>query len=686
MERISFHKSKAEPTGLRSISLHTGLQGRMARTLLFPVLLLALMPLRVTAQYPLAAGSPHGNYIFLDNQIPKDGGFEIFRSEDKKSDFQSIGKVEAPKSLDELIVRIRWYDTLFTDMGKYYEKDIIRMWEYISQYALIDTLPPVNYPIMHLAAGTAFLDKTARKGILYKYRIERLSEGSKTSGKITEAVSWPGKPALPIPEVNSTNTDHKNVYIDWHISPDPHLYSFSVYRRQNMAGEYLKIPAEKGFYSRGDSIFMVMNDRTIRPRTSYEYFIKPLDRLGNPGAPSKLVQVASFLASDVPVLTKFNVTEGDQAHQMDLTWRYNNHDLVRSISIFRSDNWDSAFVKIAEVPAKDSLYTDNLPQAMENYYYYLVFEGIMDRGYQSAKVGWHATNNLEPDPPSNIAANPVEGGVKVYWEGLGTLATGYYVFRDQGRNDSLYQISGLIPAAAEIMTFVDSSAMLNGNLTYRYALKSINDGYVLSALSETSAARPGIKTYVISPSNLHGGFSDGKVILVWDNMLETNEFLYGYNIYRKGNDEKDYKKLNDEIMLFSENTFTDSVLQDKALFYHYAVSAIDESGSESILSDSFKVTAPEPAPAVSPPSGLRLTQGADGLYLSWSVEEDSKSGYRVYRYTAGKGAQKIADLPAGTFNYIDALAEKDMLYFYFLTAVSPAGLESERSAERSIRY
>ena len=663
-----------------------GIRSYKVLTLVFPVLLFALMPQRVNAQYPLAAGSPHGNYIFLDNRIPRGGGFEIFRSEGKKGDFQSIGKVEAPKSLDELIVRIRLYDTLFTDMGKYSEKDIIRMWEYISQYTIIDTLPPVNYPIMHLAAGTAFLDKTARRGIPYKYRIEGLKESSKSSGQVTEAVSWPGKPVLPIPEVNRTNTDHQNIYIDWHISPDPYLYSFSVYRRQNMAGEYLKIPAEKGFINRGDSIFMVMNDLTIRPRTSYEYYIKPLDRLGNPGSPSKPVQVASFLANDVPVLTRFNVTEGGEAHQIDLSWRYTNHDLVRSISIFRSDNWDSAFVKIAEVSAIDSLYTDNVLQAMENYYYYLVLEGIMDRGYPSAKVGWHATNNMAPDTPSKIVAQSTEGGVKVLWEHLSPFATGYYIFRDEGRNDSLSQISGLIPATAGMMTFVDTSAMLSGNLTYRFALKSINDGYVLSALSETSAARPGIKTHVVSPSNLHGGFSDGKVILVWDNMLETNEFLIGYNIYRKGSDEKDYKKLNDEILFFSENTFTDSVLHDKALSYQYAVSAIDESSSESLLSEPFKVTLPEPAPAVFPPAGLRVSQGADGINLSWSMDEDIKNGYRVYRYTLGKDAQSIADLPAGSYNYTDASVQKNILYFYFLTSVSPTGIESTRSAERSIRY
>lgn len=686
MNRISFQKNRPELTGLRSISMQKDNLGSRLFSLLFPVILFALISPVVTAQYPLAVGSPHGNYIFLDNRIPTGGRFEIFRSESNKDNFQSIGKAEAPNSLDELIIRIRFYDTLFTDLGKYSDKSIIRMWEYISQYAIIDTLPAVNYPVMHLAAGTAFLDRTAKRGIPYKYRIEEVSERSKTSRQITEAVSWPGKPALPTPIANNSNTDHKNVYIDWYISPDPYLYSFSVYRRQNMAGEFLKIPAEKGFSNRGDSIFMVMNDRTILPRTSYEYFIKPLDRLGNPGVPSEVVQVASFLSNDVPVLTKFDVTEGDQGHQLNLYWKYTNPDLVRSISIFRSDNYDSAYVKIAEVPATDSLYTDNVLQAMENYYYYLVFEGIMNRGYPSAKVGWHAKNNTVPDAPSDVIAHSAEGGVKVYWEHLNPFATGYYVFRDQGRNDPLSQISGLIPATAGMMTFVDTSAILSGNLTYKYALKSINDGYVLSALSNTSAARPGIKTNVISPSNLQGGFSDGMVFLVWDNMLEINEFLIGYNIYRKGNDEKDYKKLNDEILFFNENTFTDSVFQGKAVFYQYAVSAIDESGTESVLSKSFKVTFPGSAPEVFPPLGFRVSQGTDGINLSWSEEEDNKNGYRVYRYTAGKDAQKIADLPAGSINYTDVSVQKNILYFYFLTAVSPAGTESNKSVEKNVRY
>ncbi len=641
----------------------------------FLLLFCLLCPFLAHSQYPLATGSPHGIYIFLDNRIPVNSGYKISRSEDKRDNFQSLGSVEAPRSMEELKERILKYQPLFIDLGSYSDADIKRMWDYISKYPVIDTLPPANYPVMHLAAGTAFLDQTAVEGINYKYRIENPAGEGKERSKTTNVVSYPFYPKLPMPKFNAANPSPNNIYADWWVNADPLLYSFRVYRRQNMAGEFLKLETERGFYNRGDSLFLVVNDRSVRPRTVYEYYIEPLDRLGNSGKPSEVSMITSFVQNDVPVLTRFNVGQGSEDHETLLTWKLSDPGLVRSVSVFRSDNYDSAYIKVAELSHLDTTYLDHVPGAMENYYYYLVLQGIMNKSYPSAKVAGHASNKKAPEPPENFAVLTIDGGVKVYWNHLDPTVIGYYVYRDEGVNGELSQLSGLISATGELVAYIDTSRGLRGNLSYRYAVKAVSDGYLLSALSEIATARPGIKTISLPPSNLRGGFAQGKVLLVWDDMYRENEFLLGYKVYRKKEGEAEFSAITEEMLLFNENTFADSLIERGAI-YNYAVSAVDESGTESLLSSLYEIIIPVEPGKVIPPYGLRVTRSAKGIELSWPADEDSNNSIRVYRYVAGQEAQKIADIPAGNFSYLDNTVQKGALYFYYLRAVNPEGEES----------
>lgn len=654
--------------------------------ILYFFILLIFFSADLKSQYPDAAGSPHGIYIFLDNHIPGNEGLQIYRSEGTTNNFQLIGKVTAPSGTEELRERILNFEPLFSDLGSYTEEDILKFHEYLSTNTTIDTLMPVNFPVMHLAAGTAYLDQTAEKGKKYRYRIEGKSGIYEEGSQTTEEVSYPGTPAFSSPVVSRIKTDRTNIYIDWSMIADPAILSFRVYRRQNMAGAFEEIEPEKGFYNQGDTLILLVNDWTVKPMTIYEYYIEPLDRLANPGKPSVKTLANSFSQSDVPVITNLEASEDSGAHKINLKWHFSNPESVRGISIYRSDNFDSSFVKIAEVPSTDSIYMDNVPIAMENYYYYLVLNGIMNQGYPSAKVGAHAINNEIPDPPDLFRTETVKGGVKLQWIHTAPEVRGYYIYRDQGRNGELKQVSEFIPAEGEIMTYIDSTEGLLGNLSYRYAIKAVNDGYIMSRLSEVSSTRPGIPTLILPPTNLHGGIVDGNVLLVWDDMYRTNEFLLSYQVYKKRKGESDFRKVSEGFIPFNQNSFTDSIRTEESGTYEYAVSSIDESGQESLHSKTVEVELQNPSAQVFPPAGFRAGRGRDGNELIWAMDEENKNKFHVYRYEEGKEAIKIADLPEGSFNFTDSDVLKGKLYFYYLIAVSSEGRESKPTKSLGLRY
>ena len=141
------------------------------------------------------------------------------------------------------------------------------------------------------------------------------------------------------------------------------------------------------------------------------------------------------------------------------------------------------------------------------------------------------------------------------------------------------------------MSYTDTSAALNGNRSYTYAVRSVNDSYLMSMFSEKVSAQPIITTVVASPSNLRGGYTGGKILLVWDNMNTTDENLVGYNVYRRVSGTGSYTKINPEMLLFNSNTYTDSSLVS-GTSYDYSVTALDESGSESPKSKTYSVRIP----------------------------------------------------------------------------------------------
>ncbi len=656
----------------------------MEKKLLILVFLLAISGLS-WSQYPLAAGCPHGIFIFLTNRIPADGYIQVSRTAGDGNRESLVATVEAPKSIEDLTDRVHRYEPLFSDLGHYSESDIRRMWDYLSNNRLIDTLPPVNYPVMHLAAGTAWLDQQADSSVAYTYSISYYRKGRIADTKKTNPVTLPVSVDLPVPEFHSRNVDVRKIYIDWLVKEDPYLYSFRVYRRRNMAGNFEKIEPERGFYNQGDSLFLVMNDRHADPRTVYEYFLEPLDRLGNAGQHSDPVVVSGFTQQDIPVIRRFDAGPGEGDHVVRLYWNFSHRELVRSVGIFRSMVYDSAYRKIAEVPPADSVYIDHVPGAMENYYYYIVLQGIMQKSYPSARVGGRSLNTRKPGRPSEVAAVPAEGGVRVYWTHENPVISGYYVYRDQGLNDSLHQISGYIPAELEMMSYLDSSAALQGNHTYRYAVVSVNDGYQLSDLSDTVSARPDIATRVMAPSNLHGGVLDRKVMLVWDDMNREDEFLAGYNIYRRVPGGA-FQKINPSLQLFNNNTFTDSTVKAGSP-YQYAVTSVDESGSESDRSTSVSVQIPGLSETPFAPGGLAASRSETAVVLTWQPESvDEKSKITVYRHEAGQQPKPVASVGGEAFRFEDSDVTRDHLYFYYLTVTNTRGIESEPGRTVSIRF
>ena len=95
---------------------------------------------------------------------------------------------------------------------------------------------------------------------------------------------------------------------------------------------------------------------------------------------------------------------------------------------------------------------------------------------------------------------------------------------------------------------------------------------------------------------------------------------------------------------------------------------------------------PTPRPALSIPTDLTATAGADNIYLAWNPNpEPNIAGYNVYRAETEEGtyAKINGDTPVKNTEYTDSGLDNGARFFYKITALNDSGIESERTSAES---
>lgn len=190
------------------------------------------------------------------------------------------------------------------------------------------------------------------------------------------------------------------------------------------------------------------------------------------------------------------------------------------------------------------------------------------------------------------------------------------------------------------------------------------------------------------PVNLKAVTGHKEVNLTWD--ANTEPDIAGYNIYRKY-DEVDYRRINHDVV--AVNNYKD-VYVINYIPYKYAVTAVDEAGNESDLSNEVLVMAVDGIPPYAP-ANLRATPGNREINLTWDkVWEPDVARYYIYRKYGDIDYEKVHSVPATLgivtptnstiYKWKDTDVINGITYQYVVTAVDNEGNESLYSNEVSV--
>ena len=162
--------------------------------------------------------------------------------------------------------------------------------------------------------------------------------------------------------------------------------------------------------------------------------------------------------------------------------------------------------------------------------------------------------------------------------------------------------------------------------------------------------------------------SENRNVVAWSALDNAN--VNAYRIYRENNVANVYEPMATVEAL--QTTWTDSTADPTARAYRYKVTAVDECGGESPMSDYHKTM------------HLTINQGIGNTWnLIWSHYEGFNFGtYRIYRGTSPSNMTMIGEVPSNLNSYTDNTATASTGYYYQVEVVRNS---RSRDAEISSR-
>ena len=100
--------------------------------------------------------------------------------------------------------------------------------------------------MMHLLAGTGFIDDKVEKDNSYQYRVSLYNaSGDLIKTTETNIVRWPATPSLEKPMLKEKSVTGSHAYLEWFVEHQENLSHFNIYRSVFGKNDFKKITPRK---------------------------------------------------------------------------------------------------------------------------------------------------------------------------------------------------------------------------------------------------------------------------------------------------------------------------------------------------------------------------------------------------------------------------------------------------------
>lgn len=350
---------------------------------------------------------------------------------------------------------------------------------------------------------------------------------------------------------------------------------------------------------------------------------------------------------------------GPTSIQVDFT--YEGEIRPTGYALFRSDNPDSGFVKVATVTNSETSIVDRNAEVGVMYYYRVLPFINRITGYREGYFSNPVSAKALGTPVLTDVMKSGENGYYITYAGALSM-DGYIIYRASAGDSEFREIG-----RTEANNYMDNTA--EAGKAYAYKVQSyctVNGEVQYSGISD--AKMIGTEMEYIRY------MSATEIQLGWIPMAGVD----GYNVYRKAEGESNYTLLESRPSTWLPQYIDKKV--EKYVKYYYMVCAYIKVGQETVISKGAYIESGDPldAPTISK-AQCYLVSGS--IVIAWN-KVDGAQGYQLYRVEhAGDPHEKLATISSGsTTVYTDTTAEKGHTYLYYVRAFTNEGSKTGYSS------
>lgn len=423
---------------------------------------------------------------------------------------------------------------------------------------------------------------------------------------------------LPAPEVLSTQGDIRSVRIVLQPSPRHIFSAYQLLRADNPNAVFRPVgpPVD-------NKTSLILVDRGLRDATSYYYTVIGINDSGMANVPAPPFAITTTGAPSP--INNLHAAGGSLRH-IQLFWEPSQDPTVKEYVIYRSQNFDGPFKKVAIVSDRDqqtyvdkgqpSGYSRYGELADNNRYFYIIrTRNIVGVTSEDSQIVSAKTKGVPQSPTNPQAIDRQPKKIPLAWAASHDPdVVGYAIFRAQTPKGPFHQIEYV--SGRENQQFVDDGSWdhpLKNDTTYWYRLRAVNVVEAQSPDSGTVSAITKAAPQRVTGARAESGFFR-KIKLSWQPNPEPD--IKSYEIYRGTISDDVNTKIG--IVDPKKTTYTDMALADSRTYW-YQIRAVDKDGLTGKRSAIVRATTKYPPVQ---PQGLQAIVDPEGILLSWKANPE----------------------------------------------------------------
>ncbi len=520
--------------------------------------------------------SENTNYIYKISKLDKDGNtLESFTT----NEISFPGKYfNSPlnifsKETSEKFIRLTWKADAAYSAARF---KVFRRENFLGDFYQINSI--ISYNSDESNMTVTIFDSTVTSISTYEYFLLPLdyyqNEGIASDTVTLAAFSF--NKIFPPFAINVSEADSLGgLKISWKLDNKNAITSIKIFRSIYSDKEFEEM-AEITAY---DSVYF---DFTADPMIKYFYYLQLNDQFGE--VPLQSAKVFGLYQSKEIPPPPFNLHTDTTSIGVKLVW-IKPDEFVNTYHIYRNLGNDEQLSELIIIQSSDSVvqFLDTNSKLKGNIVYYYAVKaentsGGISEFSDTAQVFPKVKTVIKS--PKQLKGYSLDDKVFLYWENLfenDETIEGYKVFKRRVGDIKIEYAAlfdTLLPPKQN--NFIDA-AILEGN-DYEYTVKSFD------VFGNESDFSPSVKINipevpVLPPSGLAAVNVDNGIVISWQPALQEN--IIGYKIFRyeRGNEPKQIGSANSDV-----NEFVDRSVSNGNLYFYF-ISAVSETGTESIPSD-----------------------------------------------------------------------------------------------------